>query len=443
MIDDGSTDDSGRLLDQAAQERDWMTVIHQENSGWAGAPRNRGIERARGEFVFFADPDDEFGTSTALSRLVEFARNNSADVVLPRVVGQGGRAYAQWRYKETQIDADLVTAFTTLTPHKLVRRQLIEDHQLRFPEEKVRLEDGIFFAEAYLRASRVSILTGEEFYLLVHHDDGGHLSKQAIDPAGYIGTSVTRICELVEQLAPADQKAPIIAELVKRKVLLGSRPKKISVYKDARIRKWMAAQRDFTRRFLTSPERWEAVPTEDRRLLEYAMDDDVDGVRVFSKFLESRISAARAEVKGPKAVFDGGQELPANAEIDFVLRNRADASQELRAESDANERGWTAEFDLAQYSGSADAKTIFDLYAVFADAHGAAEKRVAADADITVVKGHNQCFEPYSTQKGNVSVRVRPALSWGSRLKRKFASVKNLGVRNLAGRAIDYGKKKQ
>src|SRR5438309_9672857 len=57
-IDDGSTDGSGGLLDQFSAGHATRHVVHQPNSGWPGGPRNRGLERATGEYVFFLGGDD-------------------------------------------------------------------------------------------------------------------------------------------------------------------------------------------------------------------------------------------------------------------------------------------------------------------------------------------------------------------------------------------------
>lgn len=59
LIDDGSTDDSGRVCDEYAASEPRARVIHQENSGlWA--VRNRGLEESKGEYLVFPDGDDYF-----------------------------------------------------------------------------------------------------------------------------------------------------------------------------------------------------------------------------------------------------------------------------------------------------------------------------------------------------------------------------------------------
>lgn len=57
LIDDGSTDNSGRLCDKFAQKDKRIRVIHQANSGLSAA-RNTGLKEARGEYLGFVDSDD-------------------------------------------------------------------------------------------------------------------------------------------------------------------------------------------------------------------------------------------------------------------------------------------------------------------------------------------------------------------------------------------------
>lgn len=57
LIDDGSTDRSGRLCDELKEKDERIKVIHKENGGLSDA-RNAGIEQASGEYLAFIDSDD-------------------------------------------------------------------------------------------------------------------------------------------------------------------------------------------------------------------------------------------------------------------------------------------------------------------------------------------------------------------------------------------------
>lgn len=59
LIDDGSTDRSGEILDELKLENSKLRVEHIENHGVSYA-RNKGIDLASGEYVLFIDSDDVY-----------------------------------------------------------------------------------------------------------------------------------------------------------------------------------------------------------------------------------------------------------------------------------------------------------------------------------------------------------------------------------------------
>lgn len=58
LIDDGSTDQSGKLCDRLARKHAEITVYHREHKG-VSAARNYGISQAQGKYIQFVDSDDE------------------------------------------------------------------------------------------------------------------------------------------------------------------------------------------------------------------------------------------------------------------------------------------------------------------------------------------------------------------------------------------------
>lgn len=57
LIDDGSTDNSGRICDEYAQRDSRCIAIHQSNKGVATV-RNTGLNQATGDYITFIDSDD-------------------------------------------------------------------------------------------------------------------------------------------------------------------------------------------------------------------------------------------------------------------------------------------------------------------------------------------------------------------------------------------------
>ncbi|MEH0938146.1 glycosyltransferase family 2 protein [Micromonospora psammae] len=185
FVDDGSTDSTGPRLDELAAAHPHIRVLHTPNSGWPSRPRNLGVQHARGEYVFFADDDDWFGEE-ALERLYACAAEHDADVVVGRMAGHG-RSVPRELFRRNRFDATLANSplIDSLTSHKLFRRSFLNEHELRFPEGKRRLEDHVLVVRAYFLSRRTCVLAD---YVCYHHQrrtDAGNVTAERLDPAGY------------------------------------------------------------------------------------------------------------------------------------------------------------------------------------------------------------------------------------------------------------------
>ncbi len=80
LVDDGSTDKSGRLCDEFASKRENIFAYHKENGGPSDA-RNYGIEKSNGEYIVFVDSDDYFDDCKILEKIVAATENGKYDMV--------------------------------------------------------------------------------------------------------------------------------------------------------------------------------------------------------------------------------------------------------------------------------------------------------------------------------------------------------------------------
>lgn len=78
VVDDGSTDKTGRILDAYSSQHERVIVLHTQNQGVTAA-RLAGVEQASGEWIGFVDGDDEIEPDM-YELLLENAKQYKADI---------------------------------------------------------------------------------------------------------------------------------------------------------------------------------------------------------------------------------------------------------------------------------------------------------------------------------------------------------------------------
>ena len=215
VVDDGSTDGSGELLDlYASYHPGCVKVVHIDGSGGAGRPRNVGIEHATGRYVFFCDADDYLGPE-ALERMVSVADANSSDIVLGRIVGHGRRApVSMFQHNADRVSLGDSPVYNSLSCFKLFRRELLERHRIRFGEGMLVGEDILFSVHAYCHAGPISIVADYDCYHLVSRPDGSSIMQQAgsRDPLAWLAM----IKEPIRLMARHVEPGPLRDHLLRR-----------------------------------------------------------------------------------------------------------------------------------------------------------------------------------------------------------------------------------
>lgn len=167
FVDDGSPDRTWARLKRIRSAHGNVRIKRIENSGWPSRPRNVGLAMARGEYVLFMDHDDEL-YPRALEAGYALAARVAADVVNGKETRTDQSKWALEVYAangDNVIDRQDLHPLIPTNPHKLFRRQLLIDHDIRFPEGRRVLWEDVFFAlDVAQHAKVISVLADTPFY---------------------------------------------------------------------------------------------------------------------------------------------------------------------------------------------------------------------------------------------------------------------------------------
>lgn len=170
LVDDGSTDDSGRICERYAGLDSRIRLIHKENGGLSDA-RNAGIEIAKGEYIGFVDSDDWISTKMyeVLLRNLEVSKADIAvcervAVYPDRMEDCGGTDSICVLNQEESLDILYANKkYGSYACNKLFRKELFKS--IRFPKGRL-FEDIYIMHELFGLANRVVFIdTGLYFYL--------------------------------------------------------------------------------------------------------------------------------------------------------------------------------------------------------------------------------------------------------------------------------------
>lgn len=165
IVDDGSTDLSGKICDNYAERHDYIRVIHKPNGGLSSA-RNAGISEARGKWVTFCDSDDYVFQDWLSNFKLEEIGNNSIDLICQGIKTSSGIDGVNIGEHHYGVDfiADAKDALSILLKNQLVgytvikayKREIIIKYHLAFNESLYLREDEEFLLR-YLRYCKTVI----------------------------------------------------------------------------------------------------------------------------------------------------------------------------------------------------------------------------------------------------------------------------------------------
>lgn len=192
LINDGSSDNSENIIQKWSEKIDKIRYYKQENHGVSQA-RNKGIDLAKGDYVFFLDADDEIAPD-ALDCLVNNVKKHQSDIVM----GNYLHVYEKCNKKRPQLSKfvfekqDLYSSnvkielFVTksrllsMVSNKLYSLEFIRRNNLRF-DHGVLAEDRLFNLKSFVHKPTITAIA--DYTYLYNHQENSR--SQSLKPTFY------------------------------------------------------------------------------------------------------------------------------------------------------------------------------------------------------------------------------------------------------------------
>ncbi|OEL01084.1 hypothetical protein AST12_11075 [Staphylococcus succinus] len=191
LINDGSIDLSGNILNRYSEMYENIKVYHYENSG-LGATRNKGINLAQSKYIAFLDSDD-FVPKKAYESLLESALYNDADIVTSPVERFENNKYSRsGLHKKVDFNSKVGTTlkdtpsllYDTTSTNKIYNLDFLKSNNLFFPEGIV-YEDIYFTMSAFSKAKKVNVIETITYIWRIRNGETISISQDRFNIQGY------------------------------------------------------------------------------------------------------------------------------------------------------------------------------------------------------------------------------------------------------------------
>ena len=188
LVDDGSTDDSGRICDEYVKKDSRFRAIHKENRGVSSA-RNAGIYQAKGEWLYFCDADDEL-LPDGLETLIRISSKSIVELVFSGYIecNEDGEVIASPHceiHKNLSMEETIQQLYRPSNSNyegylwcKLFRMDIVKEKHLTFAEDIFFNEDRLFIMQYLRHISHDVVYASVPVYRYYHHPQSAYWSLQ-------------------------------------------------------------------------------------------------------------------------------------------------------------------------------------------------------------------------------------------------------------------------
>ena len=146
LVDDGSPDQCGTIIDTLKAKDSRISVIHQQNQG-VSAARNAGLDTANGQYVMFVDGDD-WVDSNYVSYFLRLVKGGTFDIAFNlnahSAVMKSAESKEHFESTEECIAGIYSGRIDVAVWNKIYKRELICSHKIKFDTE-IWYGEGMLF----------------------------------------------------------------------------------------------------------------------------------------------------------------------------------------------------------------------------------------------------------------------------------------------------------
>ena len=206
LVDDGSTDSSGKMCDEYVSKNSNVRCLHIENSGPATA-KNRGYDIAQGNYVAFIDSDDEI-KEDMFSIMLKSGYQHHADIVCCNYVQvdeNGNISHTEHTGQEYVLNQDEALKAILIKDKiysqcwtKIYKREMLESNHIRNTEGLKTEEDFIYNIQAFA-CSQIVTIVDKPLYIYTHRTKSLSKDYYRNHISQYIDNRILRL-ELVDKI---------------------------------------------------------------------------------------------------------------------------------------------------------------------------------------------------------------------------------------------------
>ena len=184
LVDDASSDNSRSIIEEYTNSyENFTSIFHDKNSGSAAEPRNSGLKIAKGDYVMFLDPDDEFRPEICevlYDKIVE----SGVDLVKCNYVKVIGDSWEPYYYFDESVGEVSIKSSYVPLQHVTVcngihKMDVIRDNNLKF--QNCIGEDFVFTLEEFLLIDEMIYLNNFFGYNYYMEEGSSHSTKPTVD----------------------------------------------------------------------------------------------------------------------------------------------------------------------------------------------------------------------------------------------------------------------